>query len=239
LLDLVDLLFIFSTRRRCERTQKQGDLMVQPRPNKPKKARKANRWKRPPGAGGYSTKNSHTSPRAIALRRLQAEALSLRERGCNYQQIANQMKRPMTTVYRWVSDAINAIVQEPAREVLCLELQRLDAYLAAYHGKAIQGDLPATEMALKIIEKRARLLGLYPEMGKQQPALAIHMPDSDGDELFRIEFVTPTRQIENDPPPVRDLPPSKPEPPTLDLQANKPTSVPIVDTRRKREWDWS
>jgi hypothetical protein len=166
--------------------------------------------------------------------------LSLREEGCNYQQIAQHMKRPMTTVYRWVSDALNAIVHEPAREVLRLELQRLDAYLAAYHGKAIEGDLPATEMALKIIEKRARLLGLYPEMGKQQPALAIHMPDSDCDELFRIEFVTPKREIESGAPPVRDLASSKPEPPTLDLQANKPPSVPIVDNfRRKRGWDWS
>ena len=40
-------------------------------------------------------RNSHTSPRAIALCRLQAEALSLREQGRNYQQIPNHMKRPM------------------------------------------------------------------------------------------------------------------------------------------------
>ncbi len=49
------------------------------------------------------------------------------------------MKRPMTTVYRWVTDELDAIVKEPAQQVLRLELQRLDAYLAAYHANAIEG----------------------------------------------------------------------------------------------------
>ena len=40
------------------------------------------------------------------------------------------MKRPMMTVHRWVSDALDAIIQEPAARVLKLELQQLDAYLA-------------------------------------------------------------------------------------------------------------
>jgi hypothetical protein len=60
-----------------------------------------------------------------------AEALNLRERGYTYEQISRHMKRPMMTVHRWVSDAIDEIVQEPAARVLKLELQRLDAYLVA------------------------------------------------------------------------------------------------------------
>jgi hypothetical protein len=78
------------------------------------------------------------------LRRLRAEALNLREQGYDYASIARHMKRPMTTVYRWVTDAIEAIVQEPAQNVLGLESARLHAYLAAYHANAVEGDLPAT-----------------------------------------------------------------------------------------------
>jgi hypothetical protein len=47
-------------------------------------------------------------------------------------------------------------------------LQRLEAYLAAHHADAIEGDIPATEMALKIIEKQCRLLGLFRREGQQQ-----------------------------------------------------------------------
>ena len=61
------------------------------------------------------------------MRKNMAEALNLRERGYTYEQISRHMKRPMMTVHRWVSDAIDEIVQEPAARVLKLELQRLDA----------------------------------------------------------------------------------------------------------------
>ena len=78
--------------------------------------------------GAKSTTNtSTTSPRTIAVRKNRAEALNLRERGYTYEQISRHMKRPMMTVHRWVSDAIDEIVQEPAARVLKLELQRLDA----------------------------------------------------------------------------------------------------------------
>ena len=88
------------------------------------KRRKRNR---PPLPGGFSTKNSHTSPKRIALRRRQSEALRFREQGYNYEQIAKHMKTNPSTVYRWVMAAMDRITAEPARRVLDLELRRLDA----------------------------------------------------------------------------------------------------------------
>jgi DNA-binding NarL/FixJ family response regulator len=61
------------------------------------KRRKRNR---PPLPGGFSTKNSHTSSKRIALRRRQSEALRLREQGYNYEQIGKHMKTNPSTVYR-------------------------------------------------------------------------------------------------------------------------------------------
>jgi hypothetical protein len=214
-------------------------------PSSPAK-RKSSNWKRPPHGGKYSKKNAHTSVRSIAMRRLQAEALSLREQGYSYEQISTHMKRPMTTVYRWVSDAIDAIVQEPAARVLKLELQRLDAYLAAYHANAVEGDLPATEMALRIIEKRARLLGLFPEQGKQS-ALAVRIGDDGKPQTtIHLEFVAPTWKPDDDEPvrlpAPKDVTPqpaprvdySPPlEPPVIDAVVNPPNSgVPIMPKRR-------
>src|SRR6516164_4359596 len=104
------------------------------------KRRKRNR---PPLPGGFSTKNSHTSPKRIALRRRQSEALRFREQGYNYEQIAKQMKTNPSTVYRWVMAAMDRITAEPARRVLDLELRRLDALQSGIYANATEGDLSA------------------------------------------------------------------------------------------------
>jgi hypothetical protein len=82
------------------------------------------------------------------LRKNQTEALELRRGGHSFDEIAAHIKRPRATVHRWVTDALEEMIQEPAQAVLKLELQRLDAYLAAYHAAAVEGDLQATDMAL-------------------------------------------------------------------------------------------
>ena len=72
-------------------------------------------------------------------------------------------------------------------------------------------------MALRIIEKRAKLLGLYPEQGKQS-ALAVSVTSGDGPQsTIKLEFVSPSldrwRDEDADPPrpPPRDVSP-QPEP---------------------------
>ena len=102
------------------------------------KRRKRNR---PPLPGGFSAKNSHTSPKRIALRRRQSEALKFREQGYNYEQIAKHMKTNPSTAYRWVVAAMDRITAEPAKRVLELELRRLDQLQTAIYADALQGDL--------------------------------------------------------------------------------------------------
>ena len=153
------------------------------------KRRKRNR---PPLPGGFSTKNSHTSPKRIALRRRQSEALRLREQGYNYEQIAKHMKTNPSTVYRWVMAAMDRITAEPARRVLDLELRRLDTLQSAIYADAIDGDLSAQAMYLRIADQRAKLLGLYPK----EPTVNLNVPASEPLEGLRIEFVMPGRKEE-------------------------------------------
>jgi hypothetical protein len=87
--------------------------------------------KMPPRTGGFSTKNSHTAPKAIAIQRNRAEALALRERGLTYEAIAKEMKRPVGTINRWIFECLDQMIAEPAAKVLKLELTRLDALLNA------------------------------------------------------------------------------------------------------------
>jgi hypothetical protein len=186
--------------------------------------------RRPPYAGGFSVKNSHTSPRRVALRKNQTVALELRRNGYSFDEIAVRMKRPRATVHRWITDALEEMVQEPAQAVLKLELQRLDAYLAAYHANAIEGDIPATEIALKIIEKRCRLLGLFPKEGQHSPALAMKLGSTDDAPRIEIEFVLPDPRPALNEAPLRDVTPRLHPAPRRDY--TEPDPGPMIDVER-------
>jgi len=181
------------------------------------KRRKRNR---PPLPGGFSTKNSHTSPKRIALYRRQSEALRLREQGYNYEQIAKHMKTNPSTVYRWVVAAMDRITAEPAKRALELELRRLDQLQTAIYTDALQGDLSSQQMYLRIADQRARLLGLYPK--EPQLAMSLNAANNEQLEAMRIEFVLP------EPPEPVDVTPPQPTayPPDAQPDLSRPAIEP-------------
>jgi transposase-like protein len=186
------------------------------------KRRKRNR---PPLPGGFSTKNSHTSPKRIALRRRQSEALRFREEGYNYEQIAKRMKTNPSTVYRWVMAAMDRITAEPAKRVLELELRRLDQLQTAIYADALEGDLSSQQMYLRIADQRARLLGLYPK----EPQVHFNIGDGkpEAEPVMRIEFVLP------------DKPPPEPVDATPVPYANQPADLsrPAIEAPTARNVD--
>ena len=121
---------------------------------------KAKGRRKPPAAAASSTKNSWTSPKQIRLQRRRAEALKYREKGWTFEKIAKAMSCSLSQAHAYVSVALRQIPFEAASEVLRLELRRLDLYLAAQHGGAVAGDIAATNTALRIMRRRAKLLGL-------------------------------------------------------------------------------
>jgi hypothetical protein len=131
--------------------------------------------RKPPLHAAHSVKNSRTSPRIIARRKRMLEALSYREVGNSYTEIAHQMRVSRSVVHTWVVELLRELPIENAKEVRRLELARLDQMLAAHYPAAAQGDVSATQAVLQIMRQRAQLLGLYPEHGgKVEIAVVAH-----------------------------------------------------------------
>ena len=102
-----------------------------------------------------------TSPRRITAKEKQAQALQMRKAGLTYQVIADKLKyKDPSGAEKAVQAALRAIIQEPAEEYLQLELARLEAMLMALWPKVGAGNVHAVDRVLKIMERRAKYLGL-------------------------------------------------------------------------------
>lgn len=91
------------------------------------------------------------------------EALEMRTRAMTYQQIADALKVSISTAYGDVKAELEKLQEETAedaREVLRLELDRLDKAAAALASKVEEGDTRAIDSWLRIMDRRARYLGL-------------------------------------------------------------------------------
>jgi hypothetical protein len=98
--------------------------------------------------------------RALATER-QRQALELYKAGIGYQGIADRLGYAGPSgAYKAVEAALYKTLQQPADELRGLELERLDALHAAVWPAAIRGNLRAVDRVLKIMKRRAALLGL-------------------------------------------------------------------------------
>lgn len=149
---------------------------------------KARTKNRPPFKGSFTTKNSHTSPSKIALQENRAKALGLRKQGKTCAEIAALMGQAISTVHRWIQEALAAIPYEDARQVLAMELERLDTLQSAIFSGAADGKLPCIETVLRISDRRAKLLNLYPDQKMEAHATS---NGQDGEVSLKVTFVTP------------------------------------------------
>ena len=91
-----------------------------------------------------------------------AEALELRAMGYSYQAIADEgLYASKGAAHKAVAQALRDIPREQAEQARELELGRLDDLQMAAMNGAMAGDLFAIDRVVKIVESRARLLGLY------------------------------------------------------------------------------
>jgi hypothetical protein len=105
-----------------------------------------------------TAKRTKLQPEVIAKER---QSLLLRQQGYTFDEIASRLG------YKGESGAREAFrrallrtLQEPAREVRELEINRLDIAQVAIWDRVQNGDLPAIVVLLKIMERRAKYLGL-------------------------------------------------------------------------------
>ena len=95
-------------------------------------------------------------------------ALKLRQAGLAYRDIATTLTQKgfpchYATAYTDVKTVLQEIIDETsekAEQLRTLELQRLDTMMKAIWDKVVSGDEKAVDRALKIQERRSRLLGL-------------------------------------------------------------------------------
>ncbi len=133
--------------------------------------------------GGINMSVNQSHQRLCAKER-QQRALALRRAGHSYDSIAQELGyRDRSGPYRAVAQALEVAVMEEVQQLRVLESQRLDALLEAVWPQAAQGVLPAVDRAVRILERRARLLGL--DAPQQNEVLTIDRIDNEIERLRR------------------------------------------------------
>lgn len=85
----------------------------------------------------------------------------MRLAGVSFEEIATRLGYSSKSgAYKAVTTALQKTIQEPANELRTLELTRLDAMLQATWDAAQRGLPQAVDRVLKIMERRAKYLGL-------------------------------------------------------------------------------
>lgn len=106
---------------------------------------------------------SSTDAGAATRIKRQAEALELRRAGLGFEEIASRLGVGKSQAHRYVvaglADA-RAQIRASADELKSEDLSRLDAMLTGLWPRARKGEAIAVDRVLKIMERRARLLGL-------------------------------------------------------------------------------
>lgn len=104
---------------------------------------------------------SKTSKGRIDVAKRRAEALELRRAGLTFQDIADRLGyKHRSAAHKDVQRALEKLIFEPAQDVLALELSRLDALTQTLWAQARRGDLQAIDRIVKLMNRRAKYLGL-------------------------------------------------------------------------------
>jgi hypothetical protein len=101
---------------------------------------------------------------AVIIAERRSKAVQLRLAGVDYERIAQQLEyksrqQAREDVHRAYVQA-TAEVRESVEELRNQDLERLARLQAAFWGAALQGDPKAGEMILKILARRAKLMGM-------------------------------------------------------------------------------
>lgn len=104
-----------------------------------------------------------TGAEAVTTAQSEERALDLRRTGASYREIATALNMSLGNAHKLVKRGLTrnlAKCNELADEIRTLELDRLDALQTYLWEKARRGNATAIDRVLKIMERRARLLGL-------------------------------------------------------------------------------
>jgi len=107
--------------------------------------------------------SSKGSKQRVTAKEREIRALELRKSGATYRAIGESLGITEQGAHKCVMraiDKLNEKIIEDAVQVRRLELERLDRLFLAIYRTAIQGNLDAIDRILRIMTRRAKLLGL-------------------------------------------------------------------------------
>lgn len=92
---------------------------------------------------------------------LEKKTLDMRRGGATYQEIADELGyKNRGTAYKAVHRAIGRTLQDSADDLRAVEADRLDRLQMGSWAAAMRGDPKAVANVLRVMERRAKLLGL-------------------------------------------------------------------------------
>lgn len=103
------------------------------------------------------------SPKKLERLKTESDVIALKLKGYSIREIARYLEKPYKTIQKVFAVAIQKELANSnnKREILVeMDVQRLETLTKAIFEKATKGDYKAIEMVLKIMERKARLLGL-------------------------------------------------------------------------------
>ena len=104
-----------------------------------------------------------TSKKAIQEHEHELEVFALRKAGLGYQQIADKTGMSLGGAYGCVRrhlERMRSEACEMAAEIREMELERLDVIATSLWNKVVSGNEVSIDRYLKVMERRARMLGL-------------------------------------------------------------------------------
>jgi hypothetical protein len=107
--------------------------------------------------------HSKASPIRVAAEDRRVKAWELRLRGLTYRQIGTELGCSEPHAYKLVMRELRRLIakrEELASDLIRLETERYDKWLAALADKVEKGDAIAVEKSLAISARRSKLLGL-------------------------------------------------------------------------------
>ncbi|WP_409264506.1 helix-turn-helix domain-containing protein [Pseudomonas sp. KCJK9000] len=109
------------------------------------------------------TKKSRTRPDQLLAMERKRKAFALRKGGASYTEIADALGISVSTAHGYVTELLKQLsegTKEDAEVVKQLELMRLDQMWMAIEGQIRKGHLQAIDKGLKVMDRRAKYLGL-------------------------------------------------------------------------------
>jgi hypothetical protein len=114
--------------------------------------------------------------------------IELRRAGVTWQKVAEQTGYAGPAgAYKAYQRAAERFIRPNLEELRDMELDRLDRLQAAIWGKALNGDVRSLDAVLRIIDRRARILGLEaPKEVNLKAEVATYDRDSIDSEVARL-----------------------------------------------------